>query len=355
MKTLEGKLTDSKIFIGPEALEDFCKSMADRRHRIFLLTDTHTYRDCAPILMRHLQVDAGLTIGAGESFKTLETCAQIWEALSDARMGRGDLLLTLGGGMVCDIGGFTASTYKRGMPFVHMPTSLLAMADAAIGGKTGIDFMGFKNQIGSFQQPQDVVVHEPFLQTLPQRELRAGYAEVLKQLLIHDRGGWQAALTEPGLPTAWERYIAQAIVTKLHFTEADPMEKSIRKALNFGHSIGHAIESHFLTQRTAGTCLHGEAVAAGIWCETWLSLQRGLVAAAEATEIQSLVARIFPQLTFGAEEIPQIAVWCLQDKKNANGQIMTALLDGIGGYKIDQPITIADAEDSLRHYLIAYA
>jgi 3-dehydroquinate synthase len=340
----------SKIYQGPKAWADFCDLQSKRNHRIFLLTDTNTHRDCLPLLAPHLHADAHYTMPAGEAHKTLATCAQVWQALTDARFERGDLLLNLGGGVVCDLGGFVASTFKRGISFVHMPTTLLAMADAAIGGKTGIDLGGYKNQVGSFAQPTAVVVNTAFLQTLPQREARSGYAEVLKHHLIHDRNGWAAAVASPTLSTDWDAAIARAIATKLHFTEADPLEKSIRKALNFGHTVGHALESHFLAQRPADPLLHGEAVAAGMWCEAWLSLQRSGISPAAFAEIATLLTQIYPKAPFLADEIDAIAAWCQQDKKNSAGQIRACLLDGIGGYAIDQALTLPEIVGSLHHY-----
>jgi 3-dehydroquinate synthase len=339
---------EGNVYLGPAALATFCATIAQRDHRVFVLTDQNTHQDCLPILSKYLTIDAQVCIPAGESHKNLESLAQVWEAFSQAHLTRGDLLINLGGGVVCDLGGFAASTYKRGIRFVHMPTTVLAMADAAIGGKTGIDFMGYKNQIGSFQQPMAVVVHTAFLETLPARELRSGYAEVLKHLLISDAAGWMAATD--AVPEDWDAIVAKAIGIKLHFTESDPHEKGMRKALNFGHTVGHALESYFLTHDHVAPILHGEAVAAGMVCEAWLCCQRGLLTADAYTQIQNRLMGIFPKLTFPKSDIAAIARWCLQDKKNNAGQIKAALLDGIGGYRLDITLTLPDIEASLLHY-----
>ncbi len=342
-----------KVYLGANALSAGSEMLSQRQRRIFLLTDDNTRRDCYPLLAPLLSPDIHLTIPHGERNKTLEHCAAIWQALTEAQFERGDLLVNLGGGMVCDIGGFAASTYKRGIPFVHIPTTLLAMADAAIGGKTGIDFLGYKNQIGSFQQPLAVIVQVDFLKTLPPREVRSGFAEVLKHLLIHDRAGWESFAASPQIPCDWLPVVAKAIRTKMYFTEADPLEKSIRKALNFGHTVGHAIESHFLAQPDASV-LHGEAVAAGMWCEAESSHQKGFLTAAETAQIQAGLAACYPKLRFERSEIPAIAAWCQQDKKNQAGQIKSCLLHGIGDFKIDVPLTLSEIEAILNQYLDHY-
>lgn len=344
-----------KLYLGPDALAAFCATQRDRGHRIFLLTDTNTHRDCRPTLLQHLTVDTEFTFPAGESNKNLARCADVWQALTDAHFSRNDVLINLGGGVVCDLGGFAASTYKRGIRFVHIPTTLLAMADAAIGGKTGIDFAGFKNQVGTFQQPAAVVIHPLFLETLPDRQIRSGFAEVMKHLLIHDRAAWNFMVAVPGLHRDYFSVIDAAVRIKLHFTEADPLEANVRKALNFGHTVGHALESHFLASRPADGLLHGEAVAVGMWCEAWLSLQRGLLPPTDMAAITAMLQANFSKTAFSPAEIPAIAQWALQDKKNAGGQILAVLLHGIGQHRIDQTIDLQELEASLAAYQASYS
>jgi 3-dehydroquinate synthase len=252
--------------------------------------------------------------------------------------------------MICDIGGFAASCYKRGIGFVHIPTTLLAMADAAIGGKTGVNFLSFKNQIGSFQHPNAVVIYTPFLETLPQRELRAGYAEVLKHYLIQDKQAWEAVAASPHLPSDWTDIVPHAMKIKLDFTEKDPLEKNIRKALNFGHTIGHAVESHFLHWQSEASLLHGEAVAMGMMCEAFISLQRKLISQEEFEAIRNTLNSVFDRVEFSAAELPEISQWCTHDKKNAAGKINATLLNGIGDYTLDQWLSLDEIEHSLLSY-----
>jgi 3-dehydroquinate synthase len=228
------------------------------------------------------------------------------------------------------------------------------MADAAIGGKTGIDFLGYKNQVGSFADAAAVVLHAPFLETLPEAELRSGYAEVLKHALIHDATRWKEMAALGKLPQEWSEIVEAAVATKLHFTQADPHEKGIRKALNLGHTVGHAIESHFLQQNPSAPMLHGDAVAAGIWIESHFAESRHLISKVEAEEVRGLLAAIFPKAPFFPFEITEIAAWCLQDKKNQGGKVNCSLLKGIGGFALDQFVELGEIEAALQHYFENY-
>lgn len=329
--------------------------IAGRYRRIFVLTDSITEQHCLPILQPLLSAlpDQNLhyhSVPAGEDSKSIHQVVAIWEMLARAKFERGDLFLNLGGGVVTDLGGYAASCYKRGIAFGHIPTSLLGMADAAIGGKTGINLGGAKNIVGTFAQPRVIAVHYDFLKTLPDRHLLAGYSEVLKHFLIHDAAAWWQAASTKMLPTNWQPVVDAAIQTKLHFTQLDPSEKNIRKALNFGHTIGHALESHCMATRPPGRLLHGEAVAAGMACEAWLSLQIGSISAAEFESIRQTLVALFGFVEFEPAEVAPIAQWCWQDKKNDHDQIKACLLDGIGRFLIDHPLTIAHIEASLNAY-----
>lgn len=340
-----------KVYLDPDALARFASTLSQAQAKVMVLTDHNTARHCLPVLAATLPPHHHLSLPAGEPTKSLAACGQIWEALTQAQFERGDWLLNLGGGMVCDLGGFAASCYKRGMRFAHLPTSLLAMADAAVGGKTGINFLGFKNHIGTFQQPQAVVIHTPFLDSLPPRECRAGYAEVLKHYLIHDRPAWEAAARLRQIPTDWTAVVPAAVRIKLHFTEADPLETGIRKALNFGHTVGHAVESHGWETRPEAALLHGEAIAVGMACEAWLSWQRGLILEQDYRAVSSTLHALFGHVAFAASEVGPISTWCLQDKKNVGGKVGCTLLQGLGGYATDQWVTLAEVEAALQAYL----
>lgn len=282
-----------------------------------------------------------IVVPAGEAHKTLETCATVWGELSAAGADRHSALLCVGGGVVCDLGGFCAATYKRGIACLLAPTTSLAMVDAAIGGKTGIDFQGFKNQIGTFTQPEGVFIWPAFLQTLPPRETRAGLAEAIKHVLIADAPGWsrwQTALLAGTLPP-WEAVIPEAVQIKAAIVARDPREAGERKALNFGHTVGHAIESHLLE---AGTpLLHGECVALGMIAEMAIARDLGLVAAETCESVSVALADMFSGIAIAAIALPnELLHWAWQDKKNRNGSIRCALPNGLGACRWDVAVSV---------------
>ena len=304
---------------------------------LLVVVDSHTGIHCLPKLEAVLGAVECVAIPAGESQKNLGSCQAIWARLTELQAGRDALVLNLGGGMVGDLGGFAAACYKRGVAFIQIPTSLLAMVDASVGGKTGLNFMGFKNQIGAFQDPMAVLVDPSFLTTLPERELRSGYAEVLKHALIADAARWHALSALPSLPENWEAVIAESIGIKARIVHSDPLEKGPRAALNFGHTVGHALESHSLAHSTQ-PLLHGEAVAYGMVCEAWLSTESGLLSSADRDQIAATLLRIFGKPDLAPELDGDILHYCLQDKKNHHGQIRCTLLEGIGGFRISQEV-----------------
>lgn len=342
------------IFKGLNALESFFETFQFEGKQVLVLTDTNTSTHCYHKLATFLPKHIHHTIADGEANKYLRTCETVWNALSEAHFSRQDIVINLGGGMVCDLGGFSASCYKRGIDFVHIPTSLLAMADASVGGKTGVNLQGFKNQVGAFSNPAAVVLDARFLNTLPSRELRSGYAEVLKHALIADKQRWEHLSALNGIPSEWSEIIADAVATKLYFTENDPKEKGIRKALNFGHTIGHALESHFLDHHPEAHALHGEAVAAGMWCEAWLSKEAGLLNLMEFESISNCLAKIYPKINLSEPEVPAIANWAKQDKKNAANEIRCVLLNAIGDFVMDHPLSIAQVQAALQQYRLHY-
>ncbi|GIV40299.1 MAG: 3-dehydroquinate synthase [Thermonema sp.] len=317
-----------------------------RQHysQLFVLCDTHTQQHCYPLLQASLPTHHLISIPAGEAHKTLDTCRQIWEQLTAHAADRSALLINLGGGVLCDMGGFCAATYKRGIRFIHCPTTLLSQLDASIGGKLGVDFMGLKNHIGVFQDPLAVFIGTVFLQTLPSREITAGFAEHIKHLLIADEAGWQELLQADSLPIH-PATIARSLGIKAGIVAADPHEKGLRKALNFGHTIGHALESYFLQSRQA--LLHGEAVALGIKAEAYISLQRGYIQPGEYRQIAALIDAHYPAVTLNKEDMKAIATLCVQDKKNEGGKILCTLLGGIGKVRINEAVSKEEIEQAL--------
>jgi 3-dehydroquinate synthase len=338
--------------IGPEALPALAELLRQAPpSRLFVLADANTARDCYPHLQPHLPAHELLIIAAGEAYKTLATCTEVWAWLTQHEADRHALLVCLGGGVVTDLGGFCAATYKRGLRCVGMPTTLLAQVDAAVGGKTGIDFQGFKNHIGVFQEPEAVFMEPAFLKTLPAGELRSGYAEVIKHALIADA----AAFVElRGLAVAavpdWAPIIRHSVAIKEAIVAQDPHESGPRKLLNFGHTVGHALESYLLAQ-PGRAVRHGEAVAAGLLCESWLAAQRSLLSTDELAQVGEVVRASFEPLRFAEGEIDEIAAYARHDKKNRGDIIKCTLLKGIGHGIFDQPVTVAEIAASLRAYL----
>ncbi len=270
--------------------------------QIFILTDENTRRVCLPIFLEKTSLPNEVKIAeipAGENFKTLAGCQQIWQQMLEAKLDRKALVVNLGGGVIGDLGGFCAATWKRGVDFIQVPTTLLAMTDAAIGSKLGIDFQGVKNIIGVFRNPAAVFVDPVFLKTLPERELRSGFAEVIKHAFIGGQLSESLKLSE----SSWLETLRASIAVKARVVQEDPLENGLRAILNFGHTIGHALESYFLETKEPLT--HGEAVAIGMICEGWLALS---------------TPPPIPESAF-----PEIWNLMLQDKKNAAGKVRMAV------------------------------
>ncbi|MBN3036618.1 MAG: 3-dehydroquinate synthase [Bacteroidales bacterium] len=321
--------------------------------RVFLLVDSNTRRHCLPLVGQMEWLGAARVIGmqAGEDHKNLETCVSIWNQLSEAGAGRDALLINLGGGVVCDTGGFAASAYKRGIPFINIPTSLLAMVDAALGGKVGVDHMHLKNQIGLFSVPRCVVINPVFLGTLPEEHLDSGYAEVLKHGLIADAEYWEhwkdrrpAALRE------WEVLIRGSVEIKERIVRMDPYESGPRKALNFGHTFGHAIESLWLS-KTGNPLHHGRAVAAGMICETWLSHQKAGLPAEELEGIVTVLHREFQPVPLHGDDLDRLLILMDQDKKNRGGEVRFTLIRRIGSCETDRTCHRSLVAESFEYYL----
>ena len=276
-----------------------------------------------------------MTVPPGEESKTFAIIEQLIEAMLESGLTRKTLILNLGGGMVGDLGGFLASIYKRGIPFIQLPTSLLAMVDASVGSKTGINVGGIKNQAGAFSDPEGVFIFPGFLDTLPERELKSGFAEMLKHGLITDASYWKTLISRDWSENAdWEQLIRRSVEIKSAIVESDPMEKGPRKALNFGHTFGHALET--LSHAAGEPLLHGEAIAFGMMMEAGLSQMHCGLSAQEYGEICDYLSLQFGHLNppkFGSESWIQIM---RADKKNTDEKINFTLLSGIGSHEIDQ-------------------
>ncbi|MDR2205566.1 MAG: 3-dehydroquinate synthase [Flavobacteriaceae bacterium] len=300
--------------------------------KIFFLCDENTHQHCIPELLQNLETEIPfeiLEIEAGETQKTIETATRIWEIFAEFETDRNALLANVGGGVITDLGGFSASTFKRGIKFIHIPTTLLAMCDSSIGGKTGIDLHFFKNIIGTFALPEQIFVYPDFLKTLPFEELRSGFAEMLKHGLIADAEHWEHLIS---LDEISAENIAPLIEhsgnIKQSIVNQDFKEQNIRKILNFGHSIGHAVESLFLKNETP--ILHGEAVALGMICETRLAVLENLISEDIGNYIIKNIQKYFPHISITDFSDEQILSLMMNDKKNIGGKINFSLINGIG-------------------------
>lgn len=334
-------LDDYSITIGTD-WEPFRKLIRERNYpKIVVMVDENTEQHCLPILRSAIpQAFDTLRIPAGEKHKTLETCQTIWSQMMDRQLSRSSLCINLGGGVIGDMGGFCASTFKRGMDFIQIPTTLLSQVDASIGGKLGIDFRQVKNSIGVFRNPEMVVVYPEFLNTLPAAEIRSGFAEIIKHSLIMDAREWERIRSVEDLSKVdWPSFIVPSLKIKQSVVEQDPFEKGLRKALNFGHTVGHAIEGYALD--TDQPLLHGEAIAIGMVCEAFLSHTAGRLTEAALMEILDLIRKNYPYWPIPLEVSHELIALMKNDKKNRGAEINCSYLDAIGQVKVDQ---IADEE-----------
>jgi 3-dehydroquinate synthase len=316
--------------------------------KILVLADENTQQACYPLISESLPDHGVLTIDSGEENKVLETCEAIWQTMTDAQLDRHSVLIILGGGVLGDMGGFCAATYKRGIDFILIPTTLLAQADASIGGKLGIDFNNFKNHIGVFKQPALTLLHSGFLKTLPENELRSGFAEVIKHALISDKKLWDEIRTKDLNSQDWNVLLKQSAEFKYSIIDKDPYEKGLRKILNAGHTVGHALESYFLAAENK--ILHGDAIAAGLIAEAYIASKKNMLDDQSLKEITGYILRIFGKLTIPENALQEIAALCLQDKKNKGNSVLGALSEGIGNAKWDVEISLAEILDSLQFY-----
>jgi 3-dehydroquinate synthase len=296
---------------------------------IAVLVDENTNQFCYPLLQKKLPKHQIIIIKSGEKHKNLKTCQQVWKQLTHLNFSRKALLINIGGGVIGDLGGFCAATYKRGIDFIQIPTTLLAQVDASVGGKTGIDFQNFKNQIGVFNIPKLTWINTNFLATLPERELKSGFAEVIKHTLIADKNAWKDLIKkEKWQDHDWQKIVEHSVNIKKNIVEKDFDEKNIRKILNFGHTLGHAIESFYLN-KPSKKLLHGEAIAQGMIWASQLSQKIGF-SVIETQEIDEYITNIYGELKLKKNEIENIIQLIYQDKKNFNHQINFVLLESIG-------------------------
>lgn len=342
------RMTDNILFSSDPA-GDLKRFFEEKKYgKIAVLTDEHTDALCYPLIREALPFHGKISIASGEEHKNLGTCEHIWSKMTEQEMDRHSVLVILGGGVLGDMGGFCAATYKRGIDFVLMPTTLLAQVDASIGGKLGIDFQHYKNHIGVFQTPVLTILHGGFLQTLPDAEKRSGFAEIIKHALIADAAVWNQIRNTPFEEQPWHNLLQHSVKVKLDVVTEDPYEKGRRKILNAGHTIGHAIETYLLQANRK--VLHGEAVAAGLVCEAFLAKERGLLKEEELIAISGYIQHVFGKVPIHEGEEETIARLTRQDKKNKGSKIMCVLLDGIGNARWDYEIKPEEVKMALAFY-----
>ena len=319
--------------------------------KVLVLTDRNTGAHCLPVLQELLPDFDGfdvIEVDPGEENKNIDFCVGIWKMMLDFGADRQSLLINLGGGVVTDMGGFTASTFKRGIDFVQVPTTLLSQVDASVGGKTGVDMDNVKNIIGTFAQPKAVFIASKFLQTLERRQVVSGFAEVIKHGLIADRAFYETIKGLDALAISLE-HVQHSVSIKNNVVMQDPLEKGLRKILNFGHTIGHALEGYSLAN-DANPLLHGEAIAAGMICEAYLAHQLNGLSESALNDIIHTFRTHFPDYVYSPEIYGELLTLMKNDKKNAGDRIGFALLSDIGQCSID----VFVGEDRIRESLDFY-
>ena len=339
-----------RIIISKQLQTDLAKAIAECEHdRIFVLVDETTNKLCWSLVKDYLCLKDAQTIiiGATDRRKNLDTLVHVWESLQQGKATRHSLLINLGGGMVTDLGGFAASTYKRGINFINVPTTLLAMVDASVGGKTGINFGGLKNEIGVFSDAEFVLLDTNWLRTLDKENIRSGYAEMLKHGLIADETMW-AELINFNLAQPDLRQLASMLDKSVHIKERivteDPHEKGIRKALNLGHTFGHAFESWAMKRQPV---LHGYAVAFGLIAELYLATTQTDFPTERMHQTVNFIRSYYGSLPITCNDYPELIELMHHDKKNRGNEINVTLLGGIGDIRINQTITENDIKEAL--------
>ncbi len=307
--------------------------------QIIIICDENTKHHCVPIVKQHLALDVSLIIvPAGEAHKNLGSCTFIWNELVKKRTDRKALILNVGGGVIGDMGGFCAATFKRGLRFIQIPTTLLSMVDASVGGKLGVDFGALKNMIGTFCDPEMVFIHSKFLLTLDKRQIRSGFAEIIKHALIKDKQYWNelCKIQEPENYSDWSSLISQSIEIKKDIVLQDPLENGLRKILNYGHTVGHALESHSLS--TTSPLLHGEAIAWGMIIENELAVKLGLLDEIKSEEINGKIKTWFDITAFDKPKVSLLDI-IKADKKNESNKVLCSLLKDIGDCAYNVAVT----------------
>ena len=346
-------MSPQKVIIADSLEQTLTQAVGECEHdRTFLLADETTQKACVPLIAGFdcLKGAQTIVIGATDTHKTLESLAHVWEELGKSGATRHTLLINIGGGMVTDLGGFAASTFKRGINYINIPTTLLSMVDASVGGKTGINFRGLKNEIGVFNNAASVILDTQFLRTLDQENILSGYAEMLKHGLISNKKMWAELLNfdveSPDFGLL-QSMVEESVAVKQRIVTEDPTEQGIRKALNLGHTAGHAFESFALRKQPI---LHGYAVAYGLICELYLSAVKTGFPTDKMHQTVSFIKAHYGKMTITCDDYPTLLELMTHDKKNTAGIINFTLLGGIGDIRINQTATQEEIYEALDFY-----
>lgn len=330
------------------------KFLDKKKHiKIFILVDENTEEHCLEIFKQKTDraIDEVIQVKAGENHKNLQTCTHIWNQITEFGADRKSLLINLGGGVVTDMGGFSASCYKRGIDFINIPTTLLSMVDASVGGKTGVDLGVLKNQIGVFSDPKMVIIDPTYLKTLNKRELKSGMAEVIKHSLIRKSTFAEERFDfESFSEVELIELIHDSIQIKNDVVTQDPKEGGLRKILNFGHTIGHAVESYFLQSNYKETLTHGEAIVVGMICECYLSEKLVGFSTEKSKKVAEKLLDLYPKVNLNQSDFEEIKSYLIHDKKNENGQVNFVLLKDYGVPAIDCKVPVSLIDGSLEYY-----
>lgn len=344
-------LSKANLYLGPDSLSNLNAFLKNNKYsRIIVITDENVFKYCYPIISGIIDEHLYIQIKSGEENKNISSCINVWKELSEQNIDRKAIIINLGGGIICDMGGFIASTYKRGVAFIHIPTSLLAMCDASIGGKLAINFNGLKNYIGVFKTPVATVIYPNFLKTLPEKQIKSGFAEIIKHAVIADKRFFNELSELDELPGDIEKLISRSVRIKSRIVNLDLFEKGIRKSLNFGHSIGHAIESFYLIENKKNSITHGEAVAAGIIAESYISHRKKFLDEKELNLIVKLIQKYLIKISIDDTHFKEISALIYKDKKNEGSCMLFTLIDGIGQFRINEKVSDDEISDALKFY-----
>ena len=356
---LEVKSQGYSVIIGDDSLSHLNEFLNGKTYsKYFIIVDENTIEHCLPTIVTNINCLAKAEViqtESGEENKTIEVVTQVWYAMSEAHADRKTLVINLGGGVISDMGGFIASTYKRGVDFLNIATTLLSQVDASVGGKLGIDLGGLKNQIGVFNFPQMVVIYPPFLKTLEFRQLKSGFSEVLKHALIQDAKYWEdVKKIQVSGDYNWGDIIEHSVQIKNKVVLEDPLEKGLRKILNYGHTIGHAVETWHL-ENDPNFFLHGEAIAMGMIAEGYLSKEKTGLSNDSLKEIVHVLKSVYDLKPLPKENFELYCGLMIHDKKNSGGKISCSLLAQIGECKWDVFVTKKDLLLALDYYNKTFA